>query len=215
MGNSCNRNGLVIAALLVLVCTGCSSSERSESPTVSSAAPNELGSSRVPPPSTISALVADRDAIVVASVSLPGTERIVVHPTPLNATPPDPSEGLDYMNEPVTDYVATCSDSLLGSISQGQAFTLRLNGQVSQVPTSVDVSSLGYPVSGRSYLIFLFDNQDEAPGPSFSPKWGANDLIFVDQSSVTYADGELVPFATGMTGAEFVNAVRDAVDELY
>ena len=204
--------GLLGLAILTVLPTSCSKGTVREPKVV---LPNveyrSAMTDTIAPPGTIEDLVAGRDAVVVATLSTPGYEHIVTHSIAVGATPPDPSEGLAYMDEPVTDYSALASVVLKGTIQIGLPFIVRLNGHLNVIPSDLATLNVGVPISGRRYLIVLSDNGSEAPSPSYSPHYGAQDLIFVDRETVSYSDDTPVPYATGMTGDQFVQAVNAAL----
>lgn len=149
----------------------------------------------VPPPSSIEEIVVDgRDLIVVGTViGTVGTETIQVDTEePGPTTPPDVVRDLKVAVELVLD-------DKLGKIGSPAYFVLR-------VPVNNS-----YPVDNEKYLFIASFGSGET-GETFSSMFDSKDWIKADTTPVQYADGEYVPYASGMTYSEFIDALEVEID---
>lgn len=86
-------------------------------------------------------------------------------------------------------------------------------GRIGSPPTFTYRITTGnsYPVIGQKYL-FMASFNDSEPGTTYSSWFTAHDMIIADTTPVQYADGVEVPYATGMTYAEFIEALEDELE---
>lgn len=157
---------------------------------------SELARDGLSPPSSIEELVADgRDLIVIGNVIGPVSTATI--PIDGSAYPGPTTEP-----EAVTDLEITVDTILLDKfekIGSPPFFMLRVT------------TGNTYPTIDEDYLFIASYNMDE-PGSTFSSVFDAKDWIKANTTPVQYADGEYVPYANGMTFAEFVEAIQDELD---
>lgn len=196
MTRNWSRHLLVVAAcLLVNAVWGCTSADESQQRDVGMVVDSLLV---MPPPSSIEEMVADkRDIIAVgeATENL-ATSVIVFTETDEPGSTDEPERVMDKIFE-----VDTILLDRWGDIDGGPppTFTLRV----------IDGSS--YPMLNTQYLIIATLNEDE-PGTTYSSMFGPKDLIIANSSPLRYADGEIVPYAIGLTFAEFLEQLEDELE---
>lgn len=209
------RARIAFLIILLITTTSCDRSDEYVDQTDTRPAMAVSESGGLPLPDSIETLIANRDAIVIGTVSVPGVELIDYLPTPEGPPPPTDLPSLaTWMQEQVTDYTVTCINSLAGPLPENEAFILRLQGHKSALPTEMATMNFGEPQADTHYVMLLSVDPSEKLDPAYFMKYSINDMIIVDDSTVTYSDGTVVPYADGMTGAEFVTAVQEAIAEL-
>jgi hypothetical protein len=169
-------------------------------------------------PEGIPEIVTRNDAIVVGVLGSVISQTRIAHPTAVGNPITDPysPDPTPDTSEPVTDVLFTPDDVLLsdGTITVNVPFTWRVNGHLSDVPLEM-LDSVGWPETGRRYLIFLNRNANEPPGDTYSALGGIYDTLLVEgedsDAQVSYSDGSPVAYAAGMSPSEFVEAVRAEV----
>lgn len=117
-----------------------------------------------------------------------------------------------YNAVPFTDFFIDDSEIIKDDAPSNPLILRRLRSLLSNATqVAVDIVS-DYPMGqvGEEYLFFLNTNPDSTYGLRHGP-W---DRLIISGEEVTYSDGDQtpVPFASGMTPSEFVQAVRDEVN---
>ncbi|MFQ5968382.1 MAG: hypothetical protein ACE5MI_12365 [Acidimicrobiia bacterium] len=137
----------------------------------------------VPRPESIEDLVAQSDVIVLGTISFVLEETLVG-------------------DLPHTDYEVRIDGVLKsdGALEDGGTLVLRMSGHLTQQTDVVTSVHVQLPAPDSYYMLALGQNPDGTYGS------GPEGLLDVDGDRVTFADG--IGFWTELTGAEFVEAVR-------
>ena len=196
---------LVPIALLGVAAAGIlAASVTSRSPRV-----NQSHGEAEAPPQTLTAQVAYRDLILIATVSgFLRTEQVLLNT-------PDPQYAVDdELNQPRhapwTYYGIEPRDVLLDVFDHGSN---PVEWMVEGDP-HVFVGSSGWvPDDNTEWLFFM--RRDFEGTDNYLTDWGQWDAFDLGGEEVRYANGELVPYAADMTSTEFLTAVRQEIATLY
>lgn len=177
----------------------------------------------VGPAPDLEAMVASAEVIVIGSIysvvqqsqfggyNVNGTAIPVPTYTPSawmpTASPPPQSA------VPLTDFLISVGELIEDDETENPLhlrMTRKLGANATQVAAD-DASDFPMGKVGEGYLFFLKANPDSTYGLHHGPF----DRLIITGLTVTYSDGARtpVPFASGMTPSEFVQAVRDEVEE--
>ncbi|MCC7020450.1 MAG: hypothetical protein IT332_11880 [Ardenticatenales bacterium] len=201
---------ILIALLLMSVTVLVLGSTRSR-------APEGAASQSLEPWRSLSELVENKDAIVVGSVSGAFTETIAIDPTEIGGWPTgvptmDATEQVVATRWKASLHEVISSEALLGGddVAETEHFQVRMLGHPSLFQGSTEVRFQHYPDPEGEYLFFL---GDLGPGAYSLHAMG---MFRLDSNTVTWPDGE-TPFdlADGMTSEQFLEAIRDEIEEQY
>ena len=149
-------------------------------------------------PNSIEGLVAQSHVIVLGTISSVLEEMVIGgYGEDGKPTPAGEEGGLPY-----TDYEVRIESVLKGddALDDGGTLVLRMFGHRTQQTDVVTSVAVQLPETDNYYMFVLGQNPDGTYGS------GLERLINVDGDHVTFADG--LGFYTELTGAEFVEAVR-------
>ncbi len=156
-----------------------------------------------PRPESIEVLVRMSHIIVLGTISGVLDEKLIG----AYGDDGNPYVPVEESGSPFTDYEVRVESVLKndGDVEDGGTLVLRMVGHLSRQNDVVTLAVVTLPQPGTHYLLALGRNPDGTYGS------GSEGLIYVDGETVAYVDE--IPFSTKLAGEEFVEAVRQEVDQ--
>ena len=156
-----------------------------------------------PRPETIEVLVRMSHIIVLGTISGVLDEKLIG----AYGDDGNPYVPVEESGSPFTDYEVRVESVLKndGDVEDGGTLVLRMVGHLSRQNDLATLAVVTLPQPGAHYLLALGRNPDRTYGS------GSEGLIYVDGETVAYVDG--IPFSTKLAGEEFVETVRQEVDQ--